>query len=328
MQNVSAYLDFLGADKLTGDKKSLLGMSRSASTDEKQQHSPDYGIRQPSTFVEANDDIAFTPAPQPGGELELAHMPAVEARVSFSVVPTSLSSRNGESASTDVEIETNVPLKECAHRFTTPDNDWGFRELLPSAKAREFVDETGTLTLKAHLVVHSRTFTIVRDRILAATTSRQHVDWIEILRQVNEHGAIAATAATKLGIAANNDHAFLLQAACKTNLDYSKLLVERGATLSVLDSCGRGPLFYAARSGRLDIVMWLIESGVELDSKDSEGRSAIFYACEEGLIFVVEALLAEGAEYSIADYDGDTPARLAESRGHDSIASMLRALQT
>lgn len=324
MQNVSAYLDFLGTDKLNADAKKS-GLPCAVEAGRSQRHGAVSTTRHSADPVVDGSNDDGDQVHMSAGAKSSRESSSVEARVWFSVVPPAPPSRTEESASTDELPRTPIALKMCAHRFTSPDNDWGFRELLPISQAREHIDDTGMLILRARLVVHSKTFTAVRDRILAAT-ARQPVDWIEVVRQVNLHGAIAATAVTKLGIAANNDQAYLIQAACKTGLGYGKLLVERGATLDVLDNSTRSPLFYAARAGLLDVVKWLVENNVELNLKDSEGRTALFYACEEGRTSTVSFLIAEGAEYAITDYDGDTPARLAESRGHDDIAGMLRAL--
>jgi Ankyrin repeats (3 copies)/Ankyrin repeats (many copies) len=330
VQNVSAYLDYLGADKLSQRGCDSTDAARVSVSETDLLHS--LTGRPPAQLMDDEGDLGTPLSAQAAADEGSSETPAVEARVWFSVVPPSQAPSQTSPVDADAEEKAAcrepVLLKECAHRFTTPDNDWGFRELLPVSQARTYLDDSGALTLQAHLVVHSKTFTAVRDRVLAASSRWQRVDWIEIVRLVNLHGPLAATAMTKCGIAVNNDQALLIQAACKTHIDYCKLLIERGASLDVVDSNGRGPLFYAARAGRRDIVEWLVRNGVEMDTKDSDGRSAIFYACEEGCLSTVEFLLAEGAEFAAVDIDGDTPARLAESRGHDNIAAMLRALQS
>jgi Ankyrin repeats (3 copies)/Ankyrin repeats (many copies) len=294
--------------------------------------------------------------------------PAVEARVWFAVLPpppptspnissTASSSPRSEAgdaetcsstSSTDAAKEWTrshgsdeeeleqpaaklepVVLKDCCHRFISPDNDWGFRELMPATRAREYLDEAGALVLEAHVVVFSQLYTNVRDKILAAS-SIQRVNWLEVVDLVNRHKSLAATAVTRVGLSAHNDGASLVHAACKAkSLDYCQLLVARGASTAVEDDSGRTPLVYAARSGALDVVRWLVEEqGADVNAKDSENRSPIFYACEEGCFETVKYLVERRAEISGPDFDGDTPVRLAEGRGHDNIVALLRSLVT
>lgn len=199
--------------------------------------------------------------------------------------------------------------------------------MITKERASRFVDGNGCLNIKAHVVVFGETYTSVRDRILASCSS-QRVNWLDIVPLVQEHERLAANAPTRVGISTHSDGASLLHAACKDgSLSYAALLVARGASVEVEDDSGRTPLFYAARSGVCEVVEWLVEEHeVPVNARDSENRSALFFACEEGKLDVVQYLVEKDADYKTADYDGDTPARLAEGRGHVDVTALLRSL--
>jgi hypothetical protein len=273
----------------------------------------------------------------------------VEARVFFSVLPpppatvfddsssgvistaaTPWSSSSSSSASkyeseSSRDAQEAVQLKECSHRFTEPDNDWGFRELMGVARAKRYTDDAGRLSLRAKVHVYSQVYTQVRDKVMQA--SSPHVcNWLEIVPLVQEHEGLAANAPTRTGLADHNDGASLLHVACKAgNRAYAALLLARGAVLEVEDDSGRSPLFYATRAGRICVIEWLVDDlDMNVNARDSDGRTPLFYACEEGRTAIAKLLIARGAEPGIADSVGETPARLAEDNGYDELAAMLR----
>lgn len=276
----------------------------------------------------------------------------VEARAKFFVVPPppsrlahdssgiissaeqSCSQPTSCCASTSVEADASqgshdaILLKECSHRFSEPDNDWGFRELMGTTRAKRYLDDEGSLTIRAQVLVYWEAYTRVKDKIMVACSSCMF-NWLEIIPLVQEYGDMAANVPTRVGLEYHNDRASLFHAACKIgSKDYAALLIARGATTATEDDSGRTPLFYAAHHGHLEVVRWLIdEQGIPVNARDSGNRSAIFYASEEGRIDVVEELILKGADVNSADFEGETPARLAESNGHYNIATLLHSLR-
>lgn len=65
-------------------------------------------------------------------------------------------------------------------------------------------------------------------------------------------------------------------AVCVENLELVRLLLGRGARVSVKNALGRTPLFYAVRAGYAEIARVLIvEGGADVNTKDERGRSII-----------------------------------------------------
>jgi Ankyrin repeats (3 copies)/Ankyrin repeats (many copies)/MATH domain len=351
---LSVYLDFVGPD----DNELPSSSPAESSTLPPAQAQASSAPLHVSAWTAPPDPRA---RPDPGNNQKRAKATppspsVVEARVWFSVVPppssppssaisddssgvisthdrhesdsVSSSAGNFADAST-TSLADACALKECSHRFTEPDNDWGFRELMASSRAKRYLHDGTALVIKAHVVVYWKVYTSTRDQVMSACTW-QGCNWLDIVNLVQVHGPLAANAPTRVGLSNHNDGASLLHAACKAgNKAYAGLLLARGASADVEDDSSRTPLFYAARAGHLDVVAWLIdEVGLAVNARDSEQRSALFYACELGLTDMVGLLISKGADISLADDDGDTPARIAEGQGHDDLAAMLRASMT
>lgn len=89
-------------------------------------------------------------------------------------------------------------------------------------------------------------------------------------------------------------------------------------------------LIAAAHLGHAEIVRRLIAAGAPLDHVNNLGWTALMEAVVLGdggpdHQAVVEALIAAGADAGIADRDGATPLMLAEARGYEEIARLIRA---
>ena len=63
---------------------------------------------------------------------------------------------------------------------------------------------------------------------------------------------------------------------------------------------------YASQCGHEESVRALIEKGASLEVVDEEGRTALFYAAEEDQLEVVKALLAAGSSLNARDKQGQT----------------------
>lgn len=288
--------------------------------------------RTPSTVEARVFFSVIPPAPtaasdDPPGVISTAHDPAWSPSSSTN---GGCGSRGEPSRSNAATEPQPIPLKECSHRFTEPDNDWGFRELMVTPDAKMHVDQNGGLTLRARVVVYRKMYTEVRDKVIQASAGQQCC-WSQIVPLVQRYEDLAANAPTRIGLGEHSDGASLLHAACKFgSLSYAGLLLARGAQIDVQDDSARTPLFYAVASGHLDVVKWLIyERNVNVNVRDSDSRTPLFYACENGLQNgIVETLIARGADIHVCDRGGETPARVAEDNGHEELAAMLRSMQT
>ncbi|KAH8745520.1 ankyrin repeat-containing domain protein [Hyaloscypha finlandica] len=108
--------------------------------------------------------------------------------------------------------------------------------------------------------------------------------------------------------------------------DYSevaKILVERGADLTVTNSMQRTFLHLAARKGQIDVVEALLSHPVGVDIKDEDGKTALYYAADEGHVQVISALLAHDASPTIRSKMNFSPVERAIMGGHDRAAKLL-----
>jgi ankyrin repeat protein len=84
-------------------------------------------------------------------------------------------------------------------------------------------------------------------------------------------------------------------------LDVVRLLLDRGADPSLVNSDGDSPLMMAARRGHLDIVRLLLDRGADPSLANSDGCSPLMNAAFSGHVGVVRELAARGAALDAAD---------------------------
>jgi ankyrin repeat protein len=89
-------------------------------------------------------------------------------------------------------------------------------------------------------------------------------------------------------------------------------------------------LIAAAHLGHAEVVRRLLAAGAPVDHVNNLGWTALIEAVVLGdggpdHQATVTALLAAGADTSIPDRTGATPLQLAEARGYDTIAALIRA---
>lgn len=102
--------------------------------------------------------------------------------------------------------------------------------------------------------------------------------------------------ATPLLWACSRGHAYIV-----------KLLLEHGAAIDVVDSCGFTPLHLAVHSSNILMVAYILHLEVEVDKLDFGDRSALHWACVQGDFLTVEALLKAGSSPNLPDGEGTLP---------------------
>ena len=124
-----------------------------------------------------------------------------------------------------------------------------------------------------------------------------------------------------------NDRKSVLGASAESGkLETVDMLLKGGADLD-----GSGAMLLAAEAGKLDMVRYLWEKGANVDEvgggsddRSAHAGSAMHKAVGRGHAAVVRLLLEKGADKNLEDGHGRTPLDLAEEKGEEEIAELLR----
>ncbi|KAH8669302.1 ankyrin repeat-containing domain protein [Ilyonectria robusta] len=110
-------------------------------------------------------------------------------------------------------------------------------------------------------------------------------------------------------------------------MEVVKLLIEKGASVTVTDEDGWTPLHAASQNGHIEVVrLLLITLGVETSRADNHGRTALFFASRCGYNNVVQALLADGRiDPGSKDWYRSTSLFAAVRNGHFEVVELLLA---
>lgn len=107
-------------------------------------------------------------------------------------------------------------------------------------------------------------------------------------------------------------YSLLIRTAGNNQPEICRLLLERGADLSVTDCYGISPLMYAAMVGdRQTVEVLLRHRGVDLDVKDNRGDTALMWAARHGCPDIVRILMARGASMTVRNIWGRTARDIA-----------------
>ena len=116
----------------------------------------------------------------------------------------------------------------------------------------------------------------------------------------------------KLDFAGANDHS-----------DVAKLLLQHGASHSIVNLSGEGPLNIAAFTGNSEVVKALLEYGASHSTTDKDGVTPLSIAAGYGHTSVVKLLLEHGANPSATNQGGFTPLICAVDENHLEIVRLL-----
>ena len=83
-------------------------------------------------------------------------------------------------------------------------------------------------------------------------------------------------------------------------------------------------LMCACQTGCLPFVDLLLERGASVNLLDSDGCTALMHAAGFGHAAIVRRLLRAGAQINVRDYDGTTALTAAEESGHHDCVRILR----
>ncbi|MBW2736242.1 MAG: ankyrin repeat domain-containing protein [Deltaproteobacteria bacterium] len=116
----------------------------------------------------------------------------------------------------------------------------------------------------------------------------------------------------------------LLQAIKAGHTECGVALIKAGAAHEAANSHGQTALYWAAVKGDGGIARKLLDLGADPNKVPTDGVSCLHAAAGEGFEDIVEGLLKHGADRLFQRWNGQTPADLAELRGHTALAARLR----
>jgi len=107
------------------------------------------------------------------------------------------------------------------------------------------------------------------------------------------------------------------------HVEVVKLLLEKGADITVATERGWTPLNSASSNGHVEVVKLLLEKGADITVATKRGWTPLNSASDRRHVEVVKLLLEKGADMAVADQDGWTPLNTASSSGHVEVVKLL-----
>lgn len=128
-----------------------------------------------------------------------------------------------------------------------------------------------------------------------------------------------------VSLAADDTFTALLASAEQGHVDVVKVLLEAGADLRAVDSLGGNALHLASCRGHLEVMGLVIEAGVNPDSRRFDGSTPLMAAAYQGHMGAVNVLLRAKADPLLTDMTRDSAVALdlAAQRGHSHVVSEL-----
>lgn len=105
----------------------------------------------------------------------------------------------------------------------------------------------------------------------------------------------------------------------------TRLFLERGADVKVVDDAGDTPLAVAARRGNNAAIEALLGKGATLNTRNYVGNTPLALAASNGRDTTVALLVAKGADVNARVGRGETPLNLAVMRGQAATVKVLLA---
>ncbi|SCO01245.1 related to ankyrin [Fusarium fujikuroi] len=170
-----------------------------------------------------------------------------------------------------------------------------------------------------YLVEHQEIVTLKVETIEPCLRPLEHIfyeGWVKMAdhligdRDVNEIGALGRSP--------------IFSACYSGSVESVRMLIERGADLSITDSRGCTCLHAAVRCGFEDIVGILLESNIKLSPQDHQGCTPLHYAAGFGHINCYQILLEQGADINIRDtWGGNALHHACLYAGHAEILRFI-----
>lgn len=116
----------------------------------------------------------------------------------------------------------------------------------------------------------------------------------------------------------------VLHEAANNDADTARRLIERGADINAASKDGTTPLIAAVKVGNNEVVeLLLVTDGLKAGVADEEGWTALHYAAQRGDAEAVRLLIEKKVDVNAQSKNGDTPLKLASSKGHTEVEQAL-----
>lgn len=110
--------------------------------------------------------------------------------------------------------------------------------------------------------------------------------------------------------------------AVENQIDAVQALVEIGADLNNVNSCGGTPLSEASRLGYAKLVQYLLSVGAKLQV-DGQSELVLHEAASSGNIDVVQALIGAGADVNACNDLSEAALHIAAGKDHAEVVRLL-----
>ena len=90
-----------------------------------------------------------------------------------------------------------------------------------------------------------------------------------------------------------------------------------------LDQHGMAPLHYMAIEGSEDIFKLLLNKGADISLPDNKGKVALHHACENNCLPLIKFILDFSPNVNVKDNYGRTPLDLAKEKDHTAVVAIL-----
>jgi hypothetical protein len=114
----------------------------------------------------------------------------------------------------------------------------------------------------------------------------------------------------------------LFEASMNSRLEAGQFLLNHGADIDARDVYNDTALT-GAIVRNIEFARMLLERGALIDVRGFLGRTALHWAAQEGRAEFVRLLLEHGADVNARDEDGKTPSQLVSRDGHTEIVELL-----
>jgi len=134
-------------------------------------------------------------------------------------------------------------------------------------------------------------------------------------------------AGADVNLAAINGTTPLMAAAYGGDIEFVKLLLDKGAKIDAVDRIKKNAVTYAAGEGRTDVVMLFIARGVDPNAVYQNGLTALMWAAGYGRVDTMRALVAARARTEPRDDRGKTALDIARENGQAAAVEFLETTE-